>query len=293
MVNYATNAFARCDTSASGKDDEDLAVLMLYLQVIEMTDGVEVVLSQSCTGPAIPLLRSSFEALLSMEYILEKDYARRSHSWLADYAYMRLAAYEKADPSTPKGKDFQRDISLDRAGKYLSLPDIGAVDRAKDNLEKFLSKPHLSPVVSEFSKFKRRPHWYQLFGGPSNLRELARRLERHAQYEILYRYYSTAVHGHDMRFLQVTEHGGSALFLRDTAPLAHIAGMAASWMLSATRLMLGKFRPGEDISTLVQERGARAFPFFEQGGMRRNPIGLYLLNYHSISRSKPAALALS
>ena len=40
---------------------------------MEMTDGIEVLISQACVVPAIPLLRSSFEALISMEYILEKE----------------------------------------------------------------------------------------------------------------------------------------------------------------------------------------------------------------------------
>ena len=68
LVNYSTNAFARCATSTTGKENEDLATLLLYLHIIEMIDGVEVLLSQSCAIPAIPLVRSSFEALIRDNY---------------------------------------------------------------------------------------------------------------------------------------------------------------------------------------------------------------------------------
>ena len=45
-VNYSTNAFARCADSAKGEEDEDVAALSLYLHVIEMADGADVLISQ-------------------------------------------------------------------------------------------------------------------------------------------------------------------------------------------------------------------------------------------------------
>jgi hypothetical protein len=116
LVNYGTNALVRCATSVSGKVDEDIAILALYRHIIEMTDGIEVLVSQSCAIPAIPLSRSSFEASLSMEYILEKDaeYIRRSLAWLVGYVHKRLDMYERFDPSTSKGQEFKRLFDQDK-----------------------------------------------------------------------------------------------------------------------------------------------------------------------------------
>ena len=52
LVNYATNVLARCATSRtlSGREDEDVAALALYRHVIELTDGIEVLLSRSCSA---------------------------------------------------------------------------------------------------------------------------------------------------------------------------------------------------------------------------------------------------
>src|SRR4030042_254458 len=60
----------------------------------------------SCVNPAVPLVRSSFEAVLAMEYILEADYRRRAFAWMVGYAHARLHSYERFDPSTTKGKGF-------------------------------------------------------------------------------------------------------------------------------------------------------------------------------------------
>src|SRR5205085_1346709 len=67
IVNFGTNALQRCHISATGGEDEDIAALLLYRQIIEFTDGIEVLVSQACVVPAIPLLRASFEASLALE----------------------------------------------------------------------------------------------------------------------------------------------------------------------------------------------------------------------------------
>lgn len=254
LVNYSTNAFARCATSTSGKENEDLAVLILYLHIIEMTDGVEVLVSQSCPVPAIPLVRSLFEALLSIEYILEADYVRRSLSWLADYVRKRLAFYESLDPSTTRGRSFQKALSADKVVRNVTLPDPTEVQKAIANLQNLLARPQFQSIEAEFSKYKskhkRRPNWYRLFGGPSNLQELARHLNKNAQYEFLYRSWSTISHAHDLsRFITRTTEGDPAIRgLRDPSQIKDVAIFAASFILNATRLVLGKFRPAEDIA---------------------------------------------
>ena len=52
IVNFSTNAFARCAQSAKGDENEDTAALALYLHIIEMADGAEVLISQCCAVPA-------------------------------------------------------------------------------------------------------------------------------------------------------------------------------------------------------------------------------------------------
>jgi len=251
-VNYATNAFQRCQASSTGAKDEDLPLLVSYLHVIEMTDGIEGLVSQSCPIPAIPLLRSSFEALLTIDYILEADYQRRVFAWLVCYVRERLSEYEMFDHSHPRGKEFFATLATDEASKYMKLPSFPNLAQAIQNLKSLLiNNPNYQVADSEYqslkSRLRRKPNWYSLFGGPSNLRELARYLSRGAQYDILYRYWSRVTHADDLsRFLAKTDEGYLAIKpIRNPEELKNVSRIASTFILDATRKMLGKFRAGE------------------------------------------------
>ena len=248
LVNYSTNAYARCLTSASGEENEDLAVLMLYQHLVEMTDGVEVLIAQSCPTPAILLVRSSFEALISIEYILEADYARHSLSWFAGYVRQMLVSLKALDSSTTEGQDFQNAIQDDAwlDSDIMTRLDSFELETSEDitNLHKLLGKPQFQAIEEEFANYKRkrkrRPEWYQLFDGPTNLRNLARHVRRHAQYDFLYRKWSRITHAQDMsRFLNTR--------LRDGSVIKEVATFSSCFILDGTRRTLGKLRPGEDL----------------------------------------------
>ena len=248
IINYATNVLARCAASSSKKPDEDLAILALYRHVIEQTDGIEVLLSQGCATAAIPLLRSSFEALMSMDYILESesDYSIRSLSWLVAYIHNRITMYERLDTMTQKGQQFKKDIENDQMGSYLRLAFQKEARQARANLSSMLAKPHIVRIEEEYNR-RNNPKWYQLFKGPPNTEALARHLKRGAQYTMLYRHWSTIVHAQDFSsFLMRTTNGRSVIKrLRDTSEIKLTANLGATFCIETTRMALGKYRPGE------------------------------------------------
>jgi hypothetical protein len=257
LVNFGTNALARCLNSQnlSGKIDEDIAVLALYRHIIEITDGLEVLLSQSCSLAAIPLIRSSFEALLAIEYILENDanYTQRSLAWLVGYVHKRLNTYERLDPSTHKGQEAKRLFENDRIMKrFFPLSSIPVIDvkKAQAKLQTVLAKHHLQYIEAEYNKYN-KPEWYKLFGGPTDLRKLAELLKHGGQYEILYRQWSTTAHAQDLQpFLDRTDKGEPAMKrMREPDKIKEIASLAASFLLGATRQILNKFHPGEDLAS--------------------------------------------
>ena len=254
LVNYSTHALARCAASKtlSGREDEDMAVLALYRHITEITDGIEVLVSQSCSAAALPLLRSSFEALLAIEYILENDtdYVQRSLSWVVGYVHKRLEMYERLDASTDRGREARRFFDKDKTASKIQFPPATDIQERMANLEKMLTKPHLQPIEAEYNKY-RKPRWYTLFGGPTNLRMLADHVRRGGQYEILYREWSTTAHAQDfLPFMARTSKGERAIGrLRDTRDLRQIGSFASSFALDATRQVLNKYRPGENLAT--------------------------------------------
>ncbi len=268
-INYATNAFQRCQDSAVGAAaDELIPVLTSYYHIIEMTDGIEVLISQSCAVPAVPLLRSSFEALLTIEYILEGDSRRRAFAWLACYCHDRLGRYEMLDPSHQKGKEFIITFEEDEISKYMTLPSLPNLPQAIQNLKSLLGKPNYKAADDEYQRLKsirkRKPNWYSFFGGPGNLKDLARHMHWGAYYDILYRYWSSIAHAGDLsHFLTRTKKGSPAFNpIRNHQELGLLASIASSFLLDATREMIGKFRPGEKYSLrrwYINEIRARHF----------------------------------
>lgn len=243
-VNYATNVLGRCATAVSGKE-EHAVLLLLYLHMIEMTDTVEILISRSCpTGAKLPL-RSSFEALLSLEYILETDYERRCLCWLAQFMHERMKVYESFDPSTTRGKELQALQARDVWST--ELPNPPEFPRFLENYRRRLAEPKYRAIESEYARGKLR-RWYQLFGGPSNLCDLARHLDRGAQYECLYRRWSSITHAIEpARFLFTAADGTQKLrALRDPSDTGNVATFASRYIVDATRLVLRRLRPGEE-----------------------------------------------
>lgn len=246
LVNHGTWVLVRCSGAAEGDVDVDVAPFALYRQQLEAVDGIEVLLSAACVNATIPLLRSAFEALLAIEYICEtkEDYVRRSLSWLLCYNHQRLDLYDRLNPATPKGQEFHRVLVADKVmrGK-LNVPIDVAAARAK--LASVLEKPHFKPIESEYRSFARRPDWFHLFNGPQNLRELAVHLNRGGFYETLYRVWSRVAHAQD--FLSFVDGEGALKRLRNRAELRSGASLAASFLLASTRVIIAKFRKGEDL----------------------------------------------
>ncbi len=258
LVNYGTNALVRCTSSVHDEPNKDLAVLFLYRHMIEMTDGVETLISAACPRPAIPLLRSSFEAWLGILYILEEDYDRRSLAWLAHYARVRIASHELYDVTSEKGKAFAQAVRADPYTRGMLMRQETSA-RAREVIERMrglLALPQMSEVEAEYTRLRgpknRHPEWYELWGGPHNLRDLAEHLKKLGMYDLLYRRWSRVSHAHDFEvFLKGTNEGAVMRPLRDPGAVAEdvreVAQFASSFMLDATRRLLKRFRPREDL----------------------------------------------
>jgi len=99
LVDYATWVWRRCEM-AGNTTYEDMPAFVIYPHSIEITDGVEVLIAQSCCEPTVPLIRSSFEAFISLQYLLDDDYKNRSLSWLY-FDHLRASKkYRQLDPES-------------------------------------------------------------------------------------------------------------------------------------------------------------------------------------------------
>ena len=249
IVNFGTNTFVRCLSAAQGAPNEDMAPFAIYRHVLEMTDSIEVLVSNGCAAAADPPLRSSFEALMSIEYILEPGaaYIARSLSWLAAHARRRLRSYRNLLGTSPEKSKFLKAILEDKT--VVDFPPLPQeeIKAGIDRMEHLLAREQFNDIQAEFSRGKGEQEWFQLFDGPADRRELARHLGRTAQYDILYRRWSTSAHANDFfPFITRDRSGETAVRgLRDVASTNQVTTFATTFAIDATRALLGRFHPGE------------------------------------------------
>ena len=254
-VNYATNVYARCSSSKRGDQEQAYPVLASYVHLIQMVDSIEVLIGNSCAAPAELLLRSAFEGKLTIEYILEKRSRskKRAYAWLGKYLIDNIELHERFAPNHPKSKEFEaiyNDDQLRVTGEFPFIPEISEViDRMKENLK----KSEYAEVYVEYQKRRKQirfPEWYSLYEGPRNLRELAQHLHQGVTYEILYRSWSKMSHFVDSGHVTFPMEDGSRVIanIRNPLRIPSIAGMALSFLLETTKMMLLEYRSGEQVS---------------------------------------------
>lgn len=254
LVDNGTHVLARCIGEASKNPDEDIAAYFLYRHIIEAADGVQILLSQAASAPAISVLRSLFEGYLQLLYLLQDDarYSERARAFVVVHIHDRLNFYDSIDPATKAG------VKLFSALKS-EHPELEAVfkkicpnpGQLAANLGKAFVRVHLQPIEVEYQRTRKKnpfPAWYSLFSGPRNLRELADKTSRASDYATLYGQFSRVAHASGLeRSIVRSGTPGRSLIrpLRASDELRNVAVLATGFTLSATRQMLARFRSDE------------------------------------------------
>lgn len=255
LVNFALWAFRRCEAEAAetGQENEHVAAFVLFRQIIEMCDGTEVLLSNSCGTAAIPVVRSQFEASLALSYLLESDtqYSQRALCWFCTHIHNAIARRVKLDPGTQQGMTYLdayerefTEVARDRTPNAALAAEVG-------ELRAMLTGPQLARIEAEHQRThaqRRFPEWFALFGGPRNRAELAQILRREAEYLFLYGDFSGVAHGTDMS-RYVTGLQGRPAFdaVRRPDELQRLALLSALLTMRAIREMIQRFRNGENL----------------------------------------------
>lgn len=236
----------------------------LFLQMIEMADAVDVLLRRCVPVPACLQVRSMFEALLSVEYIVQEDGPSRALAWQYFRLMERLRQSERQDPSTARGQQWAEAVAHDNVGWALTPPPPAMVHRDVEGARRELLEPRFGAVrkLVEDCGVKHDDgvrHWYSLAGGPKSLRELATHLGRSAQYSALYSYWSEIGHAGDMSYPSCRARSGvTSRPIRDPRMLKQVAVLAVTLLLSAARQIAARMGETEalrawDIADFRQE----------------------------------------
>lgn len=255
VVNQATHVDQRCERYASGERDVDLPAFTLFRQIMEATDGMEVLLSSSCVQPCELLLRSSFEASLELGYLVETNFRRRALSWVYCNLQHRIRDYENQHPDSQKGGEFW-DAWKEEIGKLPDL-DLSEFNELAEGLRQVAREERFTEIAIEYENVGGRPHWFRLFDGPSNRRELAGRLGRLTEYDTFYGTWSTYAHGRS--WSHFIDAGASidkgrtiANSLRYGIRLPDVAVTAITLMIGGMEILLSHYRPAESLGPWVE-----------------------------------------
>lgn len=254
VINYCTWAFQRCNRFAKSGENIDLPALLQFRHIIELTDGIETLVSNSCSWTTIPLLRALFESCMYLEYLFKDNYNQKALAWLLVYLYNRKEVYERLDADTPKGEQFKEAVQNQFGDTFptdkLDIPKIAEIENVNAELSRKMYKPIIEEYLRTKKKKRRKPEWFELFGGPSNRRMLCVDLGRTAEYDFLYKSWSSVSHGIDLNQYFTGTAGGNAAFwaIRSPDSMSDFTSLAVTFLIRSLMCMMAKYRPQEDIA---------------------------------------------
>ncbi len=253
LRNYGLALFSRCSIRPEG-GDENLAILLPYLHLLEMLDAVIVLLPASAIAPAGLQLRSILEASLTIEYIAQADTVRRGHAYLLLDALEEREFMKRLDPQTKEGQKLRSELGHDSIladfDKHFDPIEIASGPQFPSAL---LDQPRFKDVWDEYTRLAKkmsptRIRWYCLFDGPRSIRKLAYKLDRGSEYEFLYSRMSASMHVTSALRRQVEVAGpgiGDVRPLRDPREIFDVCRLSHALTIRATRIVLEYFRPQE------------------------------------------------
>lgn len=198
-VNFGTNLI-KWDIEKNLVGDEHLSPIMFFRNILELTDGISILIKNSSVDTCHTLQRSLIENVLALKYLLETedDFKNRSLSYTVWLTHKDLKICEKYDETTQSGKQLKNELSKDELiGDNYSIKKTEEFDLLKKNSIELLELPIYKSINTEYIRtngISKNPDWYSLFDGPKSIEGLAKHLKMHATYEIYYRYLSGKVH---------------------------------------------------------------------------------------------------
>jgi hypothetical protein len=247
-VNFGSRVFKWCNASLDGKADKEVPLILLFRHVLELLDAVSILIKESAAEPCKLQLRSIFEALLSINYLLEGKQDERAYAFLVCHAYKKIKTYKKLDPKTQQGKQFRGVLKgsilddLDFGGRY----DLKKMVEEKNKLFK---KEGYKEAYQELERLRnvgrKNPNWYEFYDGPRDLEQLAIHLNKREYYEIFYRYWSEYVHGSDIISgnLGKNDEGTYLLSIRQPFEAQSIVSLSLTMVLEIYRVMINHYVP--------------------------------------------------
>jgi hypothetical protein len=207
MREYAREVVGLCVKEAKKRQQaHDTTVIAIARRFLALLDGVSILLAGGNAEVCYPLLRSMLEAYLSVAHILQDKTRERANAYQLAWIKRRIKEYKRVSINTQEGKKLHAELAKDKLTPEILKHMPANLENLAAEMEEYLQNDDdFKVVLAEWERLtnpagKKRnsdPHWYELFGGRSNIRDLALQLNHLGLYEFMYRDWSDSVHAGD------------------------------------------------------------------------------------------------
>lgn len=251
-VDKSTQAFGRCWSTVPSTLVGQVP-LILYRHVFEMADAVHALLLESASVPARLQLRSCFEALVYLEFMLREDKEVRVLAFVASSYAWGLRYARRLEEGSGERNVFLKET---RTGDIRGDHPFAQVSVPRETVRKYEECLESEPVRTGYDLLKRfkkeKKRWPRIWCEVVNedlrsLRDLALYLDRGAEY-VMYDLWSRSVHPDllSVHFLNPGVGRPQRLRkVRDGEKIGSTAIAAVRLLRDATVLVLADTRPGE------------------------------------------------
>ena len=186
----------------TGQDHHTTPVMLTY-DFMDAIDGFCLLAERGSSRNCDLLLRNAYEIELAFMYLSkdQSEYPRRCLAYEYFHLDYDLKVAERVDTTTDTGKKLQAELADDPHACTLDLrAKYGAIlDQEINSLKSNLGSDRYREVRQEIDRMKtvsqKVKGWHSLWGGPTDVRQLARATSGLSLYEALYRPWSGVTHG--------------------------------------------------------------------------------------------------
>jgi hypothetical protein len=193
LVNYGSNLIPRCFES-SDKKLHDLIILLNFVkQAVSLLDSIHILASKGSTTPCFISVRSLFEIWIYLEWIYQKETAKRGTLPYVWDIRKRLNWALSVKPGTREHEAHKKHMANTKVGPIPAGLDGATVDAQIFQLRAKLATPECAAINAEFDRLQSR-EWYGP-GGVNNFREMAQAVGKEGEYKVIFGPFSGVTHG--------------------------------------------------------------------------------------------------
>lgn len=181
----------------------ELAALISLRQMMDLADGISLLVKHYSNDAAIPVIRTLFEVSVGLEYLIKDDYDKQAAKLLFFYYKMQEIELLKRKAGTSENQKLLKSLQSDENVARETIDAVTAeanIDEAIFSVQKTLEHSVYAEVAEYYktANSAKRKNWYSLLDGPLNFRELVNNVGMNSRYDISYAKWSGQVHGWDI-----------------------------------------------------------------------------------------------